>query len=143
MNDTTKSANLVNYLKFNSIAARQNRKLDRNLSVVHGIGITEFLVLHTLHQAAKHTMSRIELATEVGMSASGVTRMLNPMEKIGLVEKQKQARDARISLVGLTAAGLRTYREALTTASQVSDAFYAALTGPQVKKLDSILTTLG
>ena len=79
---------------------------------VHGIGLSEYLVLNELYLAAMNKMRRSDLAERVGLSPSGVTRLLNPMEKIGLVEKEENPRDARVSLVSLSAAGKQVYEEA-------------------------------
>ena len=55
--------------------------------------------MSALNEASTHSLKRIDLAEQVGLSASGVTRMLLPMEKIGLISKEEGARDARVSLV--------------------------------------------
>ena len=56
------------------------------------------MVLHHLHYAQNQVMSRTELADAVNLTASGVTRLLIPMEKIHLVEKEKNNRDARVDI---------------------------------------------
>ena len=73
------------------------KKADRALGV-HGISLSEFMVLHHLNYAQNHIMTRTELADAVNLTASGITRLLTPMEKIHLVEKEKNSRDARVSL---------------------------------------------
>ena len=87
------------------------KRIEHQLSM-HGISYTEFLVLSYLFKATNNRMRRIELAEIVGLSASGITRLLLPMEKIGLVEKESNPRDARVSLVKLTSAGKRVYTDA-------------------------------
>lgn len=67
------------------------------------------------------TASRIELADHVGMSASGITRLLTPMEKNHLVEKLINSRDARQSLVNLSEAGACVYSEATISFSHIAD----------------------
>jgi DNA-binding MarR family transcriptional regulator len=74
---------------------------------VHGVGLSEYLVLHQLFIAPGQKMRRVDLAEQVGLSPSGITRLLNPMEKIGLIEKEENPRDARVSLVTLSIAGKR------------------------------------
>lgn len=88
-----------------------NRKLDQALSA-HGISFTEFMTLRQLNSAPNEQLRRIDLAQRIGLSASGVTRLLNPMEKIGLVTKEASERDARVSLVKLTKTGGRLLKEA-------------------------------
>ncbi|MBV1909337.1 MAG: MarR family transcriptional regulator [Kangiellaceae bacterium] len=90
------------------------KRLDSPLSL-HGINLSEFMVLRNLSQAPNQTTKRIELAESVGLTASGVTRLLLPMEKIGLVQKQKNPRDARVSLVRLTTAGQGILDDATNT----------------------------
>ncbi len=81
------------------------KKIDRHLSV-HGIAFSEFMVMYHISLAPQQTIRRIDLAQEVGMSASGITRLLNPMEKIKLIEKEVNPRDARVSFVRLSNAGV-------------------------------------
>jgi len=90
------------------------KRIDRQLSV-HGITFSEFFIMHRLASEPERTMRRIDLAEKVGMSASGITRALNPMEKLGLVQKEKNPRDARVSLVKLSDAGLQLYTDAVAT----------------------------
>jgi len=67
------------------------------------------------------TIRRIDLAEEVGMSASGITRLLNPMEKIKLIEKEVNPRDARVSFVKLSNAGIELLNNAMKSVAQSSD----------------------
>jgi DNA-binding MarR family transcriptional regulator len=87
---------------------------------LHGISVTEFLVLRELALAPEKKLRRIDLANQVGLSASGVTRLLDPMQKIGLVNKEEAERDARVSLVTLTKTGERIFNDATVTFDQVA-----------------------
>jgi len=71
----------------------------------------------------------------VGLTASGITRLLNPLEKLHLVEKQKNARDARVSLVKLSTTGKETYSNALTTCNQSAKTFLKDITEKQMETL--------
>ncbi|MCP3862082.1 MAG: MarR family transcriptional regulator, partial [Aestuariibacter sp.] len=57
------------------------KPLESTLSV-HGISFTEWLVMHRLSQSSDHTIKRVSLADGIGVTASGVTRLLLPMEKV-------------------------------------------------------------
>jgi len=89
-----------------------SKTIDLNLGAVHGIGLTEFMVLFHLNNAHKKTMRRIDLAKSIGLTASGVTRLVTPMVKIGLVQKELNPRDARVSSVKIAPAGGRVLKEA-------------------------------
>ncbi|MGL4581716.1 MAG: MarR family winged helix-turn-helix transcriptional regulator, partial [Flavobacterium sp.] len=87
---------------------------------VHGLGYTDFMLLHLLASDTEQQMRRIDLASRIGLTPSGVTRLLSPLEKNGLVGRKSNARDARVSYVILTETGLRVYEEAKVTAEAVA-----------------------
>lgn len=92
--------------------------LSGELSAVHGISVNEFLLMLHLERAAAHRLSRVDLAKRMHVSASTITRMAAPMEKIGLVDRQVDDRDARLVFVVATQAGRAKLSEALSTFSK-------------------------
>jgi DNA-binding MarR family transcriptional regulator len=117
---------------------RSLKQIDRRLSA-HGITYTELMVLHRLNGASNQTMRRVDLAEAIGLTASGVTRLLLPMEKRRLVEREANPRDARVSLIELTVAGKKLYRDAFTTFQFCADALTRNLTEKQVNTLSELL----
>ncbi len=106
--------------ELSSLYTKVFKTIDRRLSI-HGITFTEFFVMHELYNAPTKSMRRIDIAESVGMSASGITRVLNPMEKLKIVEKEANARDARVSLVKLTNAGAELFENALKTVEEAAE----------------------
>lgn len=102
------------------------KKSDLCLSA-HGISFTELMVLYHLDKAPDKTMRRIDLAECVGLSASGITRLLKPMEKIKLIQKEENPRDARVSLVKLSTSGERVFKEAYVSFQERADELLGAL----------------
>ncbi len=84
-------------------------------SGVHGISVNEFLLLLHLDRADLQRLPRVDLAKRMHVSASTITRMTAPMEKIGLVDRDVDARDARLVFVVITKAGKTKLSEALAT----------------------------
>jgi DNA-binding MarR family transcriptional regulator len=121
----------------NKIHKRQGAALS-----AHGISVTEYMVLLQLHRAANHRMRRLDLAENVGLSASGVTRLLNPMVKIGLVHKEENARDARVSLVVLSDAGAQIFQDAEVSFNHAAQALLAPLGAEQQGALAGIIKAL-
>lgn len=121
--------------------SRISRRLEHTFSL-HGISFTEFRVLHHLASAPGECMRRVELAEAVALTPSGVTRLLNPMEKIHLVEKEKNPRDARVSLVRLSRAGRTIYRDALTSFTSRAGEMTAVLNSPERTQLLTALEKL-
>src|SRR5579864_1513788 len=109
-------------LKLLMTLARAQAVISRRLDglTMHGIGFTDFMILYLLCQAAGERMRRIDLAEKIGITASGVTRILIPMEKTGLVKREATERDARVSFVVLTEAGRRIFEEAKVTANHLA-----------------------
>ncbi|MEM7707580.1 MAG: MarR family winged helix-turn-helix transcriptional regulator [Pseudomonadota bacterium] len=139
MSHLTSAASLL--MSLTEAGNRVSRRLDHTLAI-HGISFTEFRVLHHLAQAPGETMRRVDLAETVGLTASGVTRLLNPMEKIHLVEKERNPRDARVSLVRLSAAGKEIYGDALASFCQRAQDLAVGLPGERMAELGEQLNSL-
>lgn len=104
-------------LAFASAWSRLERRLDNTLGAIRGVSLAEYRLLRALGDAPNAQASRVDLAHSVGLTPSGVTRALRPMEKLGIVSTVKSKRDARLAIAALTPAG----RELLSDASGVVD----------------------
>lgn len=100
-------------LQLAKVNAVFSRKLDARLG---GLGFTEFILMYHVNQAEGGRMRRTDLAEKLGLTASGVTRLLLPMEKIGLVKRGSDKNDARVSYVTLGAGGKQKLAEAMERA---------------------------
>lgn len=120
---------------------RLGKKIDNMLSI-HGISFTEFQVMYHLSLATNMTMRRIELAESIGLTASGITRLLLPMQKIKLIKKQRNPRDARVSLVKLSDAGQEILSDALVSFEQVSGDLLKGLKSKQIKQFLKLAETI-
>ena len=88
------------------------RELDRQLRAEHGFGIDPYGVMITLVGAPGRTVSIGELGLRRNLSPSGISRSVDRLTKLGLVERAPNPDDRRSLLVGLTTNGLRRLREA-------------------------------
>ena len=121
---------------------RLSARVDHSLGAVHGLGFVEFMVLHQLARSPDGRMRRVDLAAAIGRTASGVTRLLKPMEKIGLVSRDSSERDARVSLVALTDTGRERLTEAVLTVNEISQRLTAVLGDSQHDSLAGALSLL-
>lgn len=124
--------------KFVLLNTQLNTKLVKRVEgelSYHGISYTEFMILHHLNGSSSKTMRRMDLAEKVGISASGVTRLLAPMEKNSLVGKEANPRDARVSLVKLSKTGQRVYKESSVAFEHCAKSLTSGLSGNQLEKL--------
>ena len=140
MNNESKYAEVTKSLWINSACI--SKKIESSLGSIHGIGLTEYMVLHNLVNAPNKMLRRVDLASSVGRTASGVTRMLLPMEKLGLIDKELSPRDARASLVKITLVGEQIFNDASSTLSQKSEQLLDRLNRKQIDTLLSLLNLM-
>ena len=105
--------------------ARIEEQYGNGLGSIHGLALKELLLLMHLERAPKTRLSRIDLARRLHVSASTVTRMTLPMEKLGMVGRQADPRDARLAYVVLTAAGQRLVTDARATLERSADRLFS------------------
>jgi DNA-binding MarR family transcriptional regulator len=86
-------------------AHRVERRLDMSLGAIRGISYAEYRLLKALGDAPQSRASRVDLAHQIGITPSGITRALRPLEKLGVVKTVKAERDARLAIATLTSAG--------------------------------------
>lgn len=125
---------LLNVSKFQSILAR---KLDGCLG---GLGFSEFIILYALSQAPEQKLRRVDLADKIGLTASGVTRLLVPMEKIGLVKRDLNENDARVRYVMLSPGGRNKLIEALERAELFVSENIPAGKAARITKFNDLIT---
>jgi len=128
-------------LHLSKVQTTINRKLDGQLSV-HGLSFNDFVILYHLTQAPAQKLRRIDLAEKIGVTASGVTRILAPMEKIGLVSREANEHDARISYVVLAPGGRRLFQESSKTAGYVAAELFPSSKTKKVEKLAELLNEI-
>jgi DNA-binding MarR family transcriptional regulator len=109
-------------LEFSLLVARTNaelaRRLDRRLGAFHGISFVDFTVLNELATDPNGRLRRVDLAEKLGLTQSAVTRILLPLEKIGLVSRHPDPNDARVGYAALTKTGKVLLEEATETAEE-------------------------
>jgi DNA-binding MarR family transcriptional regulator len=118
------------------------RKMDSRLGSLHGLSFSDFTLLLHLSRAPLERLKRIDLAEKVGMTASGVTRCLLPLEKIGLITRQADARDARVGYAALSEAGRTLLGYALPTAQSLADEWLARSSSDKNASHANFATTL-
>jgi len=136
------SPSLKLFMNLAMIQAVTARRFDARLSL-HGISLNDFMILFHLGKAPDEKLRRIDLADKIGLTASGVTRLLAPLEKIGLVQREANERDARVSYVKLVSGGKRVLAEAIATAEMVVHDLYPAVKERKLEALTKVLLELG
>lgn len=134
---------VTNALRLLQSADELKARLAGEFSAVHGISVNEFFLLLHLQKAPRHRLARVELAKRMHVSASTITRMAAPMEKIGLLDREVDERDARLAFVVLTDAGQAKSTEVTTTfAKQAGNFFQDRWTQDELEQLSELLLRL-
>jgi DNA-binding MarR family transcriptional regulator len=87
-------------------------ELSSELVAEHGLTINDYEVLLRLSRAEGRRMRRVDIAQEVLLSPSGITRLLEGLEKSGYVERQNCESDLRVVYAHLTDEGMQKLRKA-------------------------------
>src|SRR5947207_11382082 len=87
------------------VHAALSKALDAQLEAEHGIPLTSYEVLMYLRDATGHKMRMSELASSVILSRSGLTRLVDRLERDGLIKRESCETDARGQFAKLTEAG--------------------------------------
>jgi DNA-binding MarR family transcriptional regulator len=112
------------------------KELDAELQAAHGLPLSSFDVLVQLSVAPNGRMQMSELAEAVHLSRSGLTRMVDRLERQGLLERHKGERDPRQVFACITKAGLERLAETTPThLAGVRRMFLERLSQPQLKQL--------
>jgi DNA-binding MarR family transcriptional regulator len=135
---STISQSLKIFLNLTTVQALTFKRFDSRLAS-HGVSLNEFMILFHLGEAPDEKLRRIDLAEKIGLTASGITRMLTPLEKLGMVRREANSRDARVSYVKLAPAGKRILVDAIATAEATSEQILSTV---KTKKLDDVARVL-
>lgn len=81
------------------------RELDAELEAEHGLPLSSYEVLLFLEDADERRMRLHDLADRIMLSRSGLTRLVDRMERDGLIARESCASDGRGSYARLTDAG--------------------------------------
>lgn len=122
---------------------RLMRDLESELECAHGVSLSALGLLGRLAAAPGRTLRLTELARDMGLSLSRVSRIVDALEGRGLIERRRCVADARAIDAYLTRAGAALARRAQAThRAGVERHFFARLDAERVTALAEICATL-
>jgi DNA-binding MarR family transcriptional regulator len=95
--------------------AALTKALDAELEAAHGLALSSYEVLTYLDDADGRRMRMCDLASTALLSRSGLTRLVDRLERDGLIERASCRDDARGAYAVLTEAGVAKVQAARTT----------------------------
>jgi DNA-binding MarR family transcriptional regulator len=130
-------------LRLSRAWATLSRRLDNALGSHHGISFADYQLLLQLQRAPGGRLRRMDLADQLGLTASGVTRSLLPLEKIGLLTRESDPRDARAGYACITPTGSELASNAAVVVDNVSRSALGAPARAQLEAASNLLAQLG
>jgi DNA-binding MarR family transcriptional regulator len=130
----------INLLRGQSAATRA---VNAQLVTDHGLTINDFECLLLLARAEDRRLRRVDLAEQLILTASGVTRLLDGLEREGWVDRANCASDRRVTYAVLTDEGYRKLQEASKThVADLRDFFEARYSSEELAHLATLLGRL-
>lgn len=117
-------------------------QVNRDLEASIGIPVSWFEVLLRLGRSDGHRLRMAELARQVGLSTSGLTRLVDRIEEAGYVRREACPTDRRGANAVLTDDGESLLRKAVPPHLDSLDLRVARPLGPKVDDLTTLLRTL-
>ena len=134
---------LYPWVSFIRTHAAITRQLNTDLLNEHGLTLSDYEVLLRLSWAEGGMMRRVDLAESVLLTASGITRLLDGLQRDGFVEKVACASDARVSYARLTDEGHRKLAEANRThLAGIDELFMGRFDDEELERLSELLSRL-
>jgi DNA-binding MarR family transcriptional regulator len=119
------------------------RELNAQLFAEHRLTINDYEVMLHLSHAEGRRMRRVDLAEKVMLTPSGITRLLDGLERIGYVERAECASDRRVTYAVLTDDGLAKLRAASKThLADVQSSLSSRLSDEELNTLAELLERL-
>lgn len=113
-----------------------SKRLDQALDQAHRLPMSSYEVLHHLHEASGERMRMCDLAEHAQLSRSGLTRLVDRLEREGLLARCSCDHDARGAYACLTDAGRQKLEEArVTQMAVIREHFFSRFSGAELELL--------
>ena len=121
------------------IHAHVTHELDAELTRLHGLPLSSYEVLLYLADAPDGRMRMSELADSVLLSRSGLTRLVDRLERDALLERERCEEDARGYFAAITDKGRTLFDEARRThLAGVRERFVSRLSREDLRTLGDL-----
>jgi DNA-binding MarR family transcriptional regulator len=118
---------LEEFLGIRRAVALWESRADAQLGSLHGLGLSDFAALYHLAEAPGGKLRRVDLARHLALTPSGVTRLLGPLERRGIVDREQSGNDARATYAVLTRSGKTLVKDATATVTAIAESILGSL----------------
>ena len=136
-------ARLAGWWTFMAAHALLVQRVGRDLAAGTSLPLGSYNVLRLLHEAPGGRLRLSELARAVHLTRSGVTRLVNRLERAGLLRREGHAQDRRASCAILTDRGRDELRQARAVFERVvAEQFGNRLNDAEAETLNAVLSRI-
>lgn len=119
-----------------------NAALERDLKPT-GLSLGDYQVFVILTRSDAQSMRMCDLAEQLGLSPSGLTRRLDGLVKAGWIERQSAEHDRRVMLAVVTPDGRRTFEQAIPVyVASVRTRITGVLSEDELRSMTGIFTKI-
>ncbi len=131
------------WTRFLRAHAALTRQMSARLETEHGLTLSDFDVLAQLYFAPERALRRVDLSRQVLLTASGITRLLDGLQRMGWVTKRRCETDARVTYAVLTDEGVKKFEAAYEShAADIEELFGAQLSDEERRQFGDLLEKL-
>ena len=105
----------------------------------YGLTAAQYNVLRILRGAGEHGACGREIASRLITAEPDITRLLDRMEKRGLISRQRNAKDRRFVTTRIASSGLEVLAELDEPVSELHRRQFESLSGAELKQLIALL----
>ena len=134
---------LAAWWKLMAASALLVQRVGRDLAAATSLPLGSYNVLRLLHEAPGGRLRLSELARAVFLTRGGVTRLVNRLERTGLLRREGHAQDRRGSSAVLTDRGRDDLRQARAVfVRAIAEHFGSYLNDGEAETLNAVLTRI-
>jgi DNA-binding MarR family transcriptional regulator len=138
-----RSASIAAFVALLRAHASATRGLSAELLEEHGLTLNDYEALLRLSRAEGAQLRRVDLSRELLLTPSGITRLLEGLERAGYVEKKTCESDARVTYAALTAVGREKLKQAgRSHVASIKELFGGRYTDEELAALGELLERL-
>jgi DNA-binding MarR family transcriptional regulator len=106
------------------------------------LSVERFTLLRLLYRLPGHRMQMTDIGRALGVSPTSITKLVNRLEALKLVERVPHETDKRRAWVQITSKGIATMEENLPDARRATRERWQSLTAEEQRTLSHLLTKL-
>jgi DNA-binding MarR family transcriptional regulator len=118
---------LQEFLGIRRVVALWESRVDAELGAIHGLGLSDFAALYHVAEAPNGRLRRVDLARRLALTPSGVTRLLAPLERRGIVTREGDGHDARATYAVLTPSGKSLVKDATASVTAIAESILGSV----------------